>query len=100
MAWLNSKFYKEVVKYFEIILDNNDDVEIIRDVLSMKTHLQDGGAFISNLISDMDIRGLSQEAHRKVTDFGLEWKRSTSSHFKFVSFDLNYQDFLDSIRTT
>ena len=66
----------------------------------MKTHLQDGGAFISNLISDMDIRGLSQEAHRKVTDFGLEWKRSTSSHFKFVSFDLNYQDFLDSIRTT
>ena len=55
MVWLNSKFYKEVVKYFEIILDNNDDVEIIRDVLSMKTHLQDGGAFISNLISDMDI---------------------------------------------
>ena len=99
MTWLKSKFYQEAGNYFETILENNDDVEIIKEVFDMETHSDNGGEFISNLLSDMDRRGLSQHAHRKFIDFVLEWKRSTSSHFKYVSPDLNYQDFLDSIRT-
>lgn len=99
MTWLKSKFYKEAGNYFETILENNDDVEIIREVLDMEIHSENGGEFISNLLSDMDRRGLSPESHQQVIYFDLEWKRSTASHFKFKSPNLNYQDFLDSIRT-